>query len=374
MKLPLKIAILGCGGMGSGHARAIGGMGGYAPEFLSYPVFYEDDIALTELSEKLVLAGVYDIDGERMRWAAGQGFHCYKSYDDILADPEVDIVLIALPNHLHKEAAIRAMRAGKHVLCEKPVMMSSRDLEDVIKVARETGRVFYPRQNRRWDHDYLMIKKVYEDGTLGNVFNLETRCIGSNGIPGDWRSKKEFGGGMMLDWGVHLLDRLLYMIPSKVKSVYCHMTHVTNTECDDGFKAILLFENGMTAHVEVGTCNFENLPMWYMAGDKGTAMVESYYNSEGRMTLMKSWEDKGLIPVLAGEGLTKTMAPRSSESIEVCSLPKVIVDRNGLYNNVVDTINGTAEQLVKPEEALRVLRLMEACVRSDELNQVIAFE
>ena len=85
------------------------------------------------------------------------------------------------------------MRAGKNVLCEKPVMMNSKDLEDVLAVAKETGKVFYPRRTAAGDKDYLTIKKLYDEKTLGNVFHIESRYHGSRGIPGDWRGHQGKG-------------------------------------------------------------------------------------------------------------------------------------------------------------------------------------
>ena len=371
----VAIAIIGVGGMGGGHALAIGsGTGNAVWEAKDVDaVRGPKDAYTTDISKKLVLAGVYDIKPERNEWAAGFGYHVYKDFDDMLADPEVDVILIATPNHLHKEMAIKAMRAGKHVLCEKPVMMSSADLIDVMKVAEETGRIFYPRQNRRWDKDYLIVKKIYDEKLLGNTFNIECRIHGSRGIPGDWRGVKEYGGGMMLDWGVHIIDRILVMIPEKVKKVFCSMTHITNDECDDGFKLHLTFESGLTVVLEVGTCNFINLPLWYVAGDEGTAVIYSWAN-DGKMVRLMSWEDKDATPILAGEGLTKTMAPRQGKSVEELPLPEVTYDSNELYSNLVDTVLGTAEQIVKPVQALRVLRLMEACFESDEKGVVVDFE
>lgn len=367
------IAIVGCGGMGSGHAYALGGKGDYTGED-GYSSYNPGQEKVGDLQERLVLVGVYDIDPERMNWAAENGFPVYPSYEACLADPAVDIILIAVPNHLHKGLALQAIAAGKHVLCEKPVMMNSTDLEEVIAAAKAKGVVFYPRQNRRWDKDFLTIKRLYDDGLLGSVFSIESRVLGSRGIPGDWRARKEFGGGMMLDWGVHLLDRLLCMMPGKVTKVFCHLSHVTEDEVDDGFQIHLTLENGMTAVIEVGTCNFISKPLWYMAGINGTAIVEDW-DCNGRISILNSWEDKDAKPILAGEGLTKTMAPRlDGSSISDYCLPDVFVDRDELYCNVVDTIEGKAEQLVRTEEALRVLRLMEACIESDKLGTVINFE
>ncbi|NLM61940.1 MAG: Gfo/Idh/MocA family oxidoreductase [Clostridiales bacterium] len=370
----LNVGIVGCGGMGGGHAIAIASGTGNAV----WNADSADSAAFkgsrnTDISKKLALAGVYDIDPARQKWAAERGFKNYESYEAMLADDNVDIILIATPNHLHKDEAIAAMRAGKHVLCEKPVTPTSAELEEILKVSAETGKVFYPRQNRRWDEDFLIIREIYENNLVGKTFNIESRVHGSRGIPGDWRGKKEYGGGMMLDWGVHLLDRLLYMIPEKIKKVFCSLTHVTNTEVDDGFKMHLTFESGLTAVVEVGTCHFIKLPLWYIAGNHGTAVIYDW-SCDGKMVRLKSWEDKDAVPILAGAGLTKTMAPRGDNSVEELPLPSVDFDHNELYSNLADVINEGAKQIVTGEEALRVLKLMEAAFESDRTGTVVNFE
>jgi predicted dehydrogenase len=366
------IALIGCGGMGSGHAFALGGKGGYTGDdgYSSYNVGQE---ALINLQDKLVLTGVYDINPVRMDWAKANGFGTYDSYQDMLNDSTVDIILIATPNHLHKDMALAAITAGKHVLCEKPVMMNAAELIEVIAAAKTAGKVFYPRQNRRWDKDYLILKKLYEENTVGNAFCIESRVTGSRGIPCDWRAEKQYGGGMMLDWGVHLIDRLLWMIPGYVKTVFCQMTHVNNGEVDDGFQMHLTFESGLTAIVEVGTCHFIAKPLWYLAGVNGSVQINNW-DCTGEIAVLTSWEEKDAKPILAGEGLTKTMAPRSENSIQKHSLPNLRVDRDGLYINLVDVIDGKSEQIVTGEQALRVLRLMEAAIESDATKSVVAFE
>jgi len=369
-----NIALLGCGGMGKGHANAIASGSGN-PIWAGIPGIPEGKLHETDsdVDTVLKLSGIYDIDPACCDWARERGYHVYNSYDEILADPTVDIVLIATPNHLHKEEAISAMRAGKHVLCEKPVMMNGDELEEVMAVAKETGKIFYPRQNRRWDEDYKIVKKIYDEDLVGKVFNIECRVLGSRGIPGDWRGQKQYGGGMMLDWGVHLLDRLLALVSEKVTHVFCNLTNVTNDEVDDGFKMHLTFESGLTAVMEVGTCHFANLPLWYVAGTDGTAVIDNW-ECEGKLVRLSSWEDKDAKPILAGAGLTKTMAPRGDGSTQTLPLPKVDFDNNELYMNLVGTIDGTQSQIVTCEHALRVMRLMEAAIRSSETHSVVNFE
>lgn len=369
-----NIAIVGCGGMGSGHAFAISSGSGNAvgtfSEDRSGGFLHPTD---TDLRGVLNLVGVCDINPARVQWAREHGFYVYPDFETVLQAPEVDIVLIATPNDMHKDMAIAAMRAGKHVLCEKPVMMCSKDLEEVMSVAKETGMVFYPRQNRRWDEDYLTVKKIYEEQLLGRVFHIESRVHGSRGIPGDWRGRKSQGGGMMLDWGVHLIDRIIDMIPEKVVNLYCRTTHITNQEVDDGFTLFLTFESGLTATVEVGTNNFIDLPLWYVTATDGTAEIDNW-DLDGKMVRRIPGDEKDSIPILAGSGLTKTMAPRRKDTVETLPLPKVEFDANRLYVNLVETVEGTAEQIVKPEQALRILRLMEAALYSAETGTNVEFE
>lgn len=369
----IAVAIVGCGGMGGGHAIAISSGSGQAIWKNDGGKGRELAPSDTKIAEKMTLAGTYDVLESRQQWAREQGLSTYDSFEDILADERVDVVLIATPNDSHKDLAIRAMRAGKHVLCEKPVMMNSKDLEDVLEVAKETGKVFYPRQNRRWDKDFLTMKKIYDEKLVGDVFHIESRMHGSRGIPGDWRGRAEQGGGMMFDWGVHLLDRLVLMVPEKITKVYAKMTHVTNDEVDDGFIMFITFANGVTATVEVGTCNFITLPQWYMAGTQGSASINGF-NDPGRMVVLHDWADKDATPILAGEGLTKTMAPRGANSTTELPLPEFDYDRNELYSNLCDVILGKAEQVVKNEQALRILRLMEAALESDARGVAVDFE
>ena len=375
MSKPLKIGVLGVGGMGSGHAMAIhSGTGNtiWSTHIDEVPPFPGE--MTSHLPDFLTLAGVYDINEERNQWAREHGMKVYEDYDAMLADPEVEAILIATPNHLHKGQAIAAMRAGKHVLCEKPVMLSSQEMLEIMDVSKETGKVFYPRQNREWDEDYLIVKKIYDEKLVGDVFNVKCRIMGSRGIPGDWRGVKEYGGGMMLDWGVHIIDRMLKMIPEKITGVFCSLSYITNPECDDGLQVHLTFESGVTVNLEVGTCHFVNEPLWCVYGDKGSAMIENW-KLDGKLVRLISWDDKDTLPILAGAGLTKTMAPREGgESIEEFELPRFDFDRNTLYRNFVETCRGEAEQIVTQEHALRVLRLMEACFESAEKGEVIHFE
>lgn len=197
-----SVVIVGFGGMGKYHAELI------------------------KMNNSLEVVGTYDVLEARRADSIKVGYKVYESYEEVLADPGVEIVLIATPNDVHKEIAIRALQAGKHVICEKPVAMSKVELQEMLAAADAAGRVFMVHQNRRWDGDFLTIKKMYDEETIGSLFQIESRVHGANGIPGDWRHVKAQGGGMLLDWGVHLLDQLLFMIDSKVTSVSSSLSFI----------------------------------------------------------------------------------------------------------------------------------------------------
>jgi predicted dehydrogenase len=217
------------------------------------------------------------------------------------------------------------------------------------------------------------MKKIYEEKLVGETFNIESRVLGGRGIPGDWRGVKEFGGGMLYDWGVHLIDQMLQLVPGPISKVYCIVTNITNKEVDDGFKLLLTFQNGVTTLIEVGTCNFISMPMWYQAGDQGTAIIHDW-DMEGGLVKLRSWEDSDAKPIVAGTGVTKTMAPREGYSIEKLPIPRIDKNPREYYHNVFDYREGKAEILVKNEEVMRVLRLIEVALKSAELNEALDFE
>lgn len=340
-------ALIGYGGMGRWHVRS-----------------------LQSMPELFTVCGIYDIDEEKRIQAEKDGLHAYPTLEALLADEKIELVTIATPNDCHRPLAIAAMEHGKHVISEKPVTLSSLDLQAMIDAAREYHRIFSVHQNRRWDEDFLVMKKIYEENTLGRVFNIESRVHGSRGVPGDWRNRLLPGGGMILDWGVHLLDQILQMVKEDVISVYNINSHVTNDEVDDGFKAIITFASGLTAHVEVGTSNFINMPRWYMQGENGTAIIHDWALN-GEIVMVSDWENRDAVPVVTAAGLTKTMAPRTDDTIQHYPLPRVESDVKDYYRNLRKAIRGEEKQLVTHPQMMRVMRLMEALMLSAQRNEVI---
>ncbi len=345
-----KLAVVGYGGMGGWHTRA----------------------ALK--SDVVTLAGIYDIKEERNDAARKAGIYAYESFEALLKDESVELVTIAVPNDVHEELAIKAMEAGKNVICEKPVTITSESLKRMIAVSEKTGKLLTVHQNRRWDVDYLAMQKLADSGEIGKVMNIESRIHGSRGIPSDWRGLKEYGGGMLYDWGIHLLDQvLLVMKGRKVEKLFCIFDNITNKEVDDGFKLTLWFDDGAQAYVEVGTYNFIAMPRFYLRCDKGSALI-SDWTQKTQVVRCKAWHESDVMPVQTAAGLTKTMAPRNEITTDTYELERPVSDVHDFYRNFCAAIDGKEKQLVTHEQMLRDLLLIEAAFRSVEQGQVVTLE
>lgn len=331
----------------------------------------------TEILEnvpEIELAGIYDIKEEKRKLAEEAGFHTYETEEAMLADESIDVILVATPNDTHRPIALRAMEAGKNVIVEKPATLSLKELTELEDMAGKTGHVLTVHQNRRWDEDLLTVREILKDQTMGEIFRIESRVHGSRGIPGDWRKEKAHGGGMVLDWGVHLFDQIFRLTGERrLKTVYATLTNVTNQEVDDGFTAVLRFEGGLEVLVEVGTNNFISLPRWYVLGENGSAVVEDW-DLSGKIVKAFSEEEKEIVPVRTAAGLTKTMAPRREDTIRVEELPRVPGDIADFHRNVAAVLLRGEEPAVKLPEVKRVMRLMETVFESAEKNHVMDFE
>lgn len=349
----MKIAIIGYGGMGFYHAQL---MKSYAESAPAYP---------------LELAGIYDIDPARVRAAQEAGIYAFADAEQIWADKSVEAVLIATPNDVHAPYVKAAADAGKHIVSEKPIALSERQAEEMYGYAERAGVVFEVHQNRRWDEDFLTVKNIFDHPEhIGDVYRVESRVMGGNGIPGDWRKRAAQGGGMMLDWGVHLIDQMLQMVKSTVVSLYCEYSYIYGEEVEDGCRLSVTFENGVEYLIVIATDCFRSLPRWQVYGTEGTATVRDW-DLSGGMTCALVKHDDNIAGIRAGNGFTRTMAPRVGATVKEKPLPAVHAEPFAFYKNFAASCAGKEERRIKKEEVLRVFRLMEAAARSAKENIVV---
>ncbi len=343
-----NLAIIGYGAMGGWHAEK------------------------AQNSDAVNLIGIYDIDPERITLAKSQGIKAYASLGEVLDDKCVDIVSVVTPNDSHKEIAIKALLAGKNVICEKPVTISASDLEEMLNTANKAGKLLTVHQNRRWDSEFLMMKKLYESGEIGEIFSIESRVHGSHGIPSGWRCERKYGGGMLYDWGIHLIDQILMIVPSEIDTVFCRLDNLTNDEVDDGFRLELMFKNGCRAHIEVGTYNFISLPRFYMQGKNGTAIIGDW-GERCKVVKCTAFHESEITPVETAAGLTKTMAPRDSVTVSEHEYELPPSDSHDFYRNFARAIDGAESQLITHDQMMLDLKVVEAAFRSAKQSEVIKF-
>lgn len=346
---PPKIAILGYGGMAKYHVDRLRKLG------------------------IMEVTGSFDTDPARQDAARADGLIAYPSAETLLADKTIDAVLIATPNDWHCPYAIAAANAGKHIICEKPVAMSVDELDKMEAAAVKNGVLLTVHQNRRWDGDYIAVREIIDSGILGKVFRIDSFVCGANGIPGGWRKLAKAGGGMMLDWGVHMLDQIFDYIKDKPTSLYCRYSHALGFDVDDGFNAHIGFENDLEVNVRVDTNTFTDIPRWIIYGRDGTAVIEDWALN-GKITLPVYGTEVEIVGIEAGNGFTKTMAYRPHESVTEREIPKPVVDYDTFYKNFVATITGKEKSCISIDSVRKVMRVMELCTLSDKKNTVLKKE
>lgn len=341
---------------------------------------HEDEKMLLKMPG-IRLVGFSDIDPKQLEDVA-PGLKRYASNEELLADPEVDVVIIAANNNQHHKLVCQAAWAGKDILCEKPVAMTVAELDDMIRVVNECGVKFTVHHQRRFDPDFRTIKEVFDRHQVGDVYMVKTGLYGFNGNMHDWHVYKSEGGGMLYDWGVHLLDQMLWMMPgAKIKQVFADVRNVINFEVDDYFKIILRMDNGITAEVELGTYLLTDKAQdkwferhWLLSGNKGTAYVDGFEPVGKLVRTTHLLTNVGGQRTMTAAGPTRSFGPPAPGTIVTEELPEVNTCHEDYFRNYVRAWNGEEDFLVKIEETRRVLALMEAARRSAELGKSVDFE
>ncbi len=322
---------------------------------------------------EIQVTGAYDIREEMCEKAKSRGLTVYASLDELLSDERIDLVTIATPNDCHKELAIRCLRAGKNVVCEKPVTLCHEDLEEIMAVQKETGKLFSIHHNRRWDKDYQQIRKILSDNTLGKPYYIESKVAGgSRGMFG-WRGFKQNGGGLLLDWGIHLLDQLVDLIDAPIVSVDAHILSLYTPEADDNARLFIRYENNVTALCEVSSNCFFPCPRWQVCCEHGTVHIDDI-GGKGVMKKADTTDEVRTLPsiVYMPEGpVTREMTLPMNTTVDL-PLPEVKSEWADYYRNIVAAIEGREAPRVTPGQALRVLKVVELAFQSQKEGRPIS--
>jgi predicted dehydrogenase len=322
---------------------------------------------ITKRIPRIDVVGAYDIRPEAFAKSAPPKI--YGTAESLIGDPAVDIVVVATPNDSHKDYAIRALNAGKTVVCEKPVAMNAAELDEIIAVAEETGQLFSIHHNRRWDKDFRTVKAILDQKLLQSPYFIESRVQGSRKAMHGWRGYKRNGGGMVLDWGVHLIDQLMWLTDSPVTQVTAHLLSIFTPEVEDNIKVMLRFENGLSALLEMSTNCLINNPRWHVSAEDGTAVIHGWDNTGHIMKIKPDGDLKWTEDIVYTEaGPTRTMAPRPQNTMQEYPLPEVQSAWTDYYLNILDALDGKADLIVTPAQALRVMKVIDLVFESNRVN------
>ena len=336
-----KMAIIGFGGMGNGH--------------------------FTDISRRIKsirVKGAYDVRPEACENIVSKGMKLYKNPQEIYDDKKLDLVLIATQNDVHMPYAIACLESGKNVVCEKPATLNLKELEKIYSAAEKSGKFFTIHQNRRWDTDFLTVKKIIDEKMLNNPFNIVSRVRGARKYLNNWRSYKVNGGGMIYDWGVHLVDQMLMLIPSKVVSVFVQAHSIYSKEVEDNFSASFRFENGLVYQIEVTNHLFMPPPRWMVYFEDGTVIIDDI-NSDGRIIKLSDKEEQQTVEEIVymhGE-IIRNKALRLKEMTVELPLPE-ITKPTDFHTNIAEVLAGKAEIVIKKEQALRAMRVLDLMYES----------
>jgi scyllo-inositol 2-dehydrogenase (NADP+) len=257
MSVPISVGIIGFGRIGAEHAAWLSRCAG------------------------IRAAAVADATPARAELARKAGLKVYASLDQMLGARDIQAVLVATPTAMHFDHATLALKAGKHVMVEKPMALELPQAREMTELAEKMGLVLSVFHNRRWDVDYLTARKHVEAGTFGRLINVESRlgqwasCVGPAAVQyrPSWRNEAAFGGGGLYDWGSHFVDQIWRLLwPSRPIRVYAQLRgNVWTHDCDDFARVILDFDNGCVAMVEINTTTTRPGPRWHIDGAEGSA-------------------------------------------------------------------------------------------------------
>jgi scyllo-inositol 2-dehydrogenase (NADP+) len=326
---------------------------------------------LVDRARGLDLTAIATRDPGRQRAAAQDypGRTIYATVDELLADDSIDLVVFATPHDTHHDLAIQAMDAGKHVVVDKIMCMNAHEAQEMIEISERNGVLLSVFHNRRWDGDYLTVRKVIEDGTLGTPYLFEAGIL-SYRAPHGWRGVKAQSGGILYDWPAHFVDQALQLVPSKVSSVFCPIIYRDRWQTDIGNYAKLLirFANDVLYQIEIGNLAAQGMPRWHVAGDQGALVKYGLDPQEGALrqgSIDTAVEDP------ANRARVRTAVNGELEELIVDTVPG---SWTSYYQNIADVLNKGEELAVKPAEMLRLMRVYDAAMKSAETGQVVTLD
>jgi predicted dehydrogenase len=293
------------------------------------------------------------------------GITTYRSLDEMLGDGSLNLFVVATPSATHYELARKVLEAGKNLLVDKPIAVQSAQIAELIKLAREKNLMLAPFQNRRWDGDYLTVKKLLTEKALGELVYFESRFDRWRPVAPTNRLWKEdpASGGVLLDLGTHLVDQALTLF-GKPLAISADVLYEREwVRANDGFEIRLRYA-GMTAVLGANSLSLPAGARFHLRGTKGNYWKhgldpqEAALNAVTRITDPKWGKEPqnewGQLYVDVDRGVVT----RPVETLTG--------DYRKYYEGIRDALAGKGQFPVRPEEAWRTVRVLEWAQESAE--------
>ena len=299
------------------------------------------------------LTAVCDIEEERLREAKeATGCATYRRLEDLLANKEVELVVVATQSIDHEPMAIKALKAGRHVLCEKPSAQSAKGIRRMIAASKKSGALLTMHHNYRLNPEFLHVREIIQSGALGRVIRLKRR-VQNFARRNDWQVLRKYGGGMTGNWGIHLVDQCLQLLDSPIQDVWGDVKRIFNPgDAEDDIKALIRGKSGMTIDIDMTSACAAPEPTWCVMGTHGTLWI-----LDGKLSIKRFAPSE--LPKIAVNDLRYAIGRQygviPAETIP-WKLTEVDINPKGKYQTYYDNLYAAVRKgkrlLVEPESAL----------------------
>jgi scyllo-inositol 2-dehydrogenase (NADP+) len=339
MASQIKVGIAGLGRSGWGiHARAI-----------------------ADLPDLFTVVAVCDPDPTRQAEAQERfGCRAYDACAPLRADDQVELVVVATPSHLHLDDTVLTLRAGKHVLVEKPMGRSLAEVDAMMATAQATGQILTVNQNYRYAADFLKIKEIIASGVLGRVLQIRI-AVHQFTRRWDWQTLQEFGGGILNNHGAHVVDFATLLMDDPEPRVFCHMeaTPLYAGDADSHVKIILQPQSGPLFDIELTHACAYPQERWLVMGTQGSLV------SDRTTVRWKYFEPDEVSPLVLDTHPTpdrsynREALPWHEETVQLDN--DFGAEMQQLYRDLYAAVRGSAPLAITAESVRRQVAILEKC-------------
>ena len=298
------------------------------------------------------------------------GITVAKTFDELIGDDETELIVVTTPNDTHFDYASRAMKAGKHVVLEKPFTNTTNEAEELIKISKDTGKILSVYQNRRYVSDFLTMRDILDEKLLGEVheFNATYDRYRAEAIPGSWREAALPGSGILFDLGPHVIDQVLTLFGNPQTITADIRKQRPNVSADDYFN-IWLDYGFLKVILHAGMLVREQGPRYMIQGTKGSFLK---YGEDPQEEKLKAGE----LPTSADWG----QEPESSYGILHTEIDGKVVrkiipsrrgDYSGYYRNIYKSIAEGAVLQERPEHGFNTIKIIELAFESSKQKKTL---